>query len=154
METLLTIGEVAGRTGLATSAIRFYEQKGLVTSVRTPSGQRRFRRDTLRRIGFIRVAQRVGVSLDEIAEALATLPAGHAPSRADWARLSRAWRERLEERIALLGALRDGLTECIGCGCLSLSTCRLYNPGDRAAAFGPGPRFLLGDPRDDVRASG
>jgi MerR family redox-sensitive transcriptional activator SoxR len=151
MEPVLTIGEVAERTGLATSAIRFYEDKGLITSDRAPSGQRRFRRDTLRRIAFIRVAQRVGVSLDEIAEALATLPASRTPTRRDWARLSRQWQERLDERIALLQGLRDGLTSCIGCGCLSLATCRLYNPDDRASAFGPGPRYLLGDPREEMR---
>jgi MerR family redox-sensitive transcriptional activator SoxR len=148
---MLAIGEVARRTGLATSAIRFYEDKGLISSERTPSGQRRFRRDTLRRIAFIRVAQRVGVSLEEIAEALATLPAGRTPTRSDWERLSRRWRARLDERIGLLAALRDGLTSCIGCGCLSLATCRLYNPDDRAAAFGPGPRYLLGDSREEGR---
>lgn len=151
MDFLLTIGEVAARTGLATSAIRFYEEKGLVTSERASSGQRRFRRDTLRRIAFIRVAQRVGVSLDEITEALATLPAGRTPTRSDWARLSKKWQDRLDERIALLQGLRDGLTSCIGCGCLSLATCRLYNPDDRASAFGPGPRFLLGDSREEIR---
>ena len=124
---------------------------GWLASNRTASGQRRFRRDTLRRIAFIRVAQRVGVSLEEIAEALSTLPAGRTPTRSDWARLSRQWQARLDERIALLGALRDGLTSCIGCGCLSLATCRLYNPEDRAAAFGPGPRYLLGDSREEVR---
>jgi MerR family redox-sensitive transcriptional activator SoxR len=154
VESMLTIGEVAQRTGLATSAIRFYEEKGLIASERTPGGQRRLRRDTLRRIAFIRVAQRVGVSLDEIAEALATLPAGRTPTRSDWARLSQQWRARLDERIALLGALRDGLTSCIGCGCLSLATCRLYNPDDRAAAFGPGPRYLLGDAREKVSRRG
>jgi MerR family redox-sensitive transcriptional activator SoxR len=100
------------------------------------------------------VAQRVGVSLEEIAEALATLPAGRTPTRSDWARLSRHWRSRLDERIALMSALRDGLSSCIGCGCLSLRTCRLYNPDDRAAAFGPGPRYLLGDPREEASRRG
>jgi MerR family transcriptional regulator, redox-sensitive transcriptional activator SoxR len=150
VEPMLTIGELSRRTGLATSALRFYEEKGLIASERSSSGQRRFRRDALRRVAFIRVAQRVGVSLDEIAEALATLPAGRNPTRRDWARLSKQWRERLDERIGLLQGLRDGLTSCIGCGCLSLATCRLYNPDDRASAFGPGPRFLLGDPREEI----
>ncbi|HMK62605.1 MAG TPA: redox-sensitive transcriptional activator SoxR, partial [Acidimicrobiales bacterium] len=148
MEQVLGIGEVARRTGLATSAIRFYESRGLVRSVRSDSGQRRFRRDVLRRIAFIRVAQRVGLSLEEIAEALAGLPPDRAPSRRDWGRLSAGWRSRLDERIRLLEGLRHGLTSCIGCGCLSLATCRLYNPEDRAAALGSGPRFLLGDPPD------
>jgi len=147
-EQALSIGEVARRTGLATSAIRFYEARGLVHALRSDSGQRRFRRDVLRRIAFIRVAQRVGLSLEEIAEALAGLPSERAPSRRDWARLSAGWRARLDERIGLLEGLRDGLTSCIGCGCLSLSTCRLYNPEDRAASLGSGPRFLLGDSSD------
>lgn len=154
MNWMLTIGEVAERTGLATSAIRFYEARGLVRSVRTPSGQRRFRRDVLRRIAFIRVAQRVGLSLEEIAEALDSLPPDRAPSRADWAKVSRGWRGRLDERIAILEGLRDGLTSCIGCGCLSLATCRLYNPDDRAAALGSGPRYLLGDDREAFAAGG
>ncbi len=151
---MLSIGEVAERTGLATSAIRFYESRGLVRSARTSSGQRRFRRDVLRRIAFIRVAQRVGLSLEEITEALDTLPPDRAPSRNDWARLSRGWRTRLDERIRLLEGLRDGLSSCIGCGCLSLATCRLYNPDDRAAALGAGPRFLLGDSRQEVTGTG
>lgn len=150
MDRLLTIGEVAGRTGLAPSAIRFYERQGLVSAERTESGQRRFRRDVLRRIAFVRVAQRVGLSLEEIAEALAGLPGQRAPSRSDWARLSRRWRARLDERIALLEGLRDGLTSCIGCGCLSLATCRMYNPDDRAAGLGSGPRYLLGDSSQEV----
>lgn len=153
MDQLLTIGEVAQRTGLATSAIRFYEDRGLVHSQRTDSGQRRFRRDVLRRIAFVRVAQRVGLSLEEIAEALESLPADRAPSRADWARLSRGWEERLDERIRLLQGLRDGLTTCIGCGCLSLATCRLSNPDDRAAALGSGPRYLLGDSSEAIGVS-
>jgi MerR family transcriptional regulator, redox-sensitive transcriptional activator SoxR len=152
VDRLLTIGEVANRTGLAASAIRFYERQGLVQAERAESGQRRFRRDVLRRIAFVRVAQRVGLSLEEIAEALAGLPPDRAPTRSDWARLSRRWRARLDERIALLEGLRDGLTECIGCGCLSLATCRMYNPDDRAAALGSGPRYLLGDSSEKVTA--
>ncbi|MHB8438752.1 MAG: redox-sensitive transcriptional activator SoxR [Acidimicrobiales bacterium] len=152
MEALLTIGEVAERTGLATSAIRFYERRGLVHATRTSSGQRRFRRDVLRRIAFVRVAQRVGLTLEEIAEALGELAADRAPTRAQWARMSRHWRGRLDERIALLEGLRDGLTSCIGCGCLSLRTCRLYNPDDLASSLGPGPRYLLGDSSDDLTA--
>lgn len=147
---VLTIGEVARRTGLAASAIRFYESRGLVRAERTESGQRRYRRDVLRRIAFIRVAQRVGLSLEEITDALAGLPAERAPSRSDWAALSRGWRQRLDERIRLLQGLRDGLTSCIGCGCLSLATCRLYNPDDRAAVLGTGPRYLLGDRSEQI----
>lgn len=154
MEQLLTIGDVAARTGIATSAIRFYESQGLIGATRTPAGQRRFRRDVLRRIAFVRVAQRLGLSLEEIEEALSELPLERAPSRSDWARLSRSWRGRLDERIRLLEGLRDGLTECIGCGCLSLRTCRLYNPEDGAAALGSGPRYLLGNSSEQVVAGG
>jgi len=143
MEDLLTIGEVAARSGLAASAIRFYERQGLVLAERTASGQRRFRRDVLRRLAFIRIAQRVGLSLEEIVTALAGLPADRAPNRKDWQRLTRDWRERLDERIMLLEALRGGLSECIGCGCLSLRTCALSNPGDVASSLGTGPRYLL-----------
>ncbi|MGH9081204.1 MAG: redox-sensitive transcriptional activator SoxR [Acidimicrobiales bacterium] len=145
MEQLLTIGEVAERSGLAASAIRFYEQRGLVQAQRAAGGQRRFRRDVLRRIAFIRIAQRVGLSLEEIAAALAGLPADRAPSRRDWQDLTRGWRGRIDERIAVLEALRGGLTRCIGCGCLSLRTCALSNPGDVAGALGAGPTYLLGD---------
>jgi MerR family redox-sensitive transcriptional activator SoxR len=141
----LTIGEIAARSGLAPSALRYYEAEGLIASTRTTGGQRRFHRDTLRRVAFVRVAQRVGLSLDEIRAALATLPARRTPTRADWARLSRAWRPRLDEQIAVLERLRDKLTSCIGCGCLSMKVCALYNPNDDAAALGDGPRFLLGD---------
>ncbi len=143
MEDLLTIGEVARRAGLAASAIRFYESRGLVHAERTSSGQRRFRRDVLRRIACIRIAQRVGLSLEEIVSALAGLPADRAPSPEDWRRLTRGWGERIDQRIALLEALRGGLTSCIGCGCLSLRTCTLSNPGDVAAALGAGPQYLL-----------
>ncbi|MBF6556211.1 MAG: redox-sensitive transcriptional activator SoxR [Acidimicrobiales bacterium] len=143
MEDLLTIGEVARRAGLAASAIRFYESRGLIHAERTSSGQRRFRRDVLRRIACIRIAQRVGLSLEEIVSALAGLPADRAPSPEDWRRLTRGWGERIDQRIALLEALRGGLTSCIGCGCLSLRTCTLSNPGDVAAALGAGPQYLL-----------
>lgn len=143
MDDLLTIGQVAERSGMAASAIRFYEQRGLVHAERAPGGQRRFRRDVLRRIAFIRIAQRVGLSLEEITAALAGLPVDRAPSRQDWQRLTRGWRRRIDERIAVLEALRGGLTSCIGCGCLSLRTCALSNPGDVAASLGSGPTYLL-----------
>lgn len=144
-DDLLTIGEVAARSGMATSAIRFYEAEGLIVSGRTEGNQRRFARHTLRRLAFIRAAQRVGLTLEDVAAALATLPPDRAPTKAQWAKLSRTWRRGLDERIADLEALRDDLTSCIGCGCLSLTTCRLYNPQDAARSGGSGPRFLLGD---------
>lgn len=150
METLLSIGEVAERTGVPHSALRFYEAEGLVSSERTAGNQRRYHRDVLRRIAFVRVAQQVGLTLEEIREALATLPEGRTPNQRDWARLSRSWRPRLEQRIATLVALRDQLDSCIGCGCLSLRSCGLYNPDDVAARLGSGPRYLLGDSADDV----
>jgi MerR family redox-sensitive transcriptional activator SoxR len=150
VEHELTIGEVAERTGVAHSAIRFYEDNGLIHSTRTPGGQRRFHRDVLRRIAFIRVAQRVGLTLDDIHRALDLLPDRRTPHADDWARLGRAWRKELDERIQLLESLRDELTSCIGCGCLSLRACRLYNPGDGAAHLGPGPRYLLGNTSADV----
>ena len=146
----LAIGEVAERTGVSVSALRFYEAEGMVTPTRSPGGQRRFARDALRRIAFIRVAQRVGLTLDEIRAALATLPDRRTPTAADWARLSRAWKSSLEERIRLLERVRDDLSSCIGCGCLSLQACRLYNPDDRARVLGQGPRYLLGDSSLDV----
>ena len=139
----LTIGTVSERSGLAVSAIRFYEARGLITSTRTSGGQRRFRRDVLRRLGFIAAAQRVGLSLDEIAAALATLPTDTAPTARQWTALSSSWRPLLDGRIRLLEALRDDLDGCIGCGCLSLERCALRNPGDKAAALGPGPRYLI-----------
>jgi MerR family transcriptional regulator, redox-sensitive transcriptional activator SoxR len=142
---LLSIGEVSNRTGVAPSALRFYESEGFLSSTRSDGGQRRYPREVLRRLAFIRVAQRVGLSLDEIRDALATLPKGRTPTKADWARLSRSWRPRLDDQIAFLERLRDELTSCIGCGCLSLQTCALYNPEDRAATLGEGPRYLLGD---------
>jgi MerR family transcriptional regulator, redox-sensitive transcriptional activator SoxR len=139
----LTIGEVAERSGLSTSAVRFYEREGLIRGERTAGNQRRYRRDVLRRIAFVRIAQRVGLTLDEIVEALQGLPIEKAPSAHDWQRLTRGWRERIDERISVLEALRGGLTSCIGCGCLSLKTCALANPGDTAARQGSGPRYLL-----------
>jgi MerR family transcriptional regulator, redox-sensitive transcriptional activator SoxR len=146
----LSIGEVAERTGVSVSALRFYEAEGMVATTRSAGGQRRFSRDALRRIAFIRVAQRVGLTLDEIRTALATLPEQRTPTAADWARLSRAWKTHLDERIRLLEGLRDQLSSCIGCGCLSLQACKLYNPDDRAQALGQGPRYLLGDTALDV----
>jgi MerR family redox-sensitive transcriptional activator SoxR len=147
---LMTIGEVAERTGVAVSALRFYDAEGFIDSVRSAGGQRRFSREVLRRIAFIRVAQTVGLTLEEIRESLATLPQGRTPTKADWARLSRSWRPRLDAQIALLERLRDELTSCIGCGCLSLQACALYNPDDLAASLGEGARFLLGDKPADL----
>jgi MerR family redox-sensitive transcriptional activator SoxR len=147
--TALTIGHLAERAGIATSAIRFYEARGLISSVRTTGNQRRYEPSTLRRIAFIRTAQRVGLSLEEIGEALETLPDGRAPTKSDWHRLSKAWRPRLDEQIERIERLRDRLDSCIGCGCLSLKTCALSNPGDEAAARGPGPVFL--EPRGRTR---
>ena len=141
----LTIAEVARRSGVAASALRFYEQRGLIASHRTGAGHRRFPRAVLRRIAFIVFAQRIGLSLEEISDALVRLPFNRVPEKADWARLSANWRSRVDERIEELQRLRSGLTECIGCGCLSLQTCRLTNPEDRVAKAGPGARYLLGD---------
>jgi MerR family transcriptional regulator, redox-sensitive transcriptional activator SoxR len=144
---LLTIGETAKRSGVAASALRFYEEKGLISSERAGSGHRRYPRPVLRRIAFIVFAQRVGLSLEEIGAELAKLPPNQAPRRRDWSRLSATWSTRIDERIAELERLKAGLTECIGCGCLSLARCKLANPEDRAAARGPGARYWLGDPR-------
>ena len=145
MEDLLTIGEASRRSGVAASALRFYEERGLIASERAGSGHRRYPRSVLRRIAFIVFAQRIGLSLNEIGAELAKLPPNRAPSRRDWSRLSSKWTQRIDERIAELERLRVGLTECIGCGCLSLDRCRLANPGDRAADLGPGPRYWVGD---------
>jgi MerR family redox-sensitive transcriptional activator SoxR len=145
VDELLTIGEVARRSGVAASALRFYEERGLIRSVRNPGGRRRFPRAVIRRVAFVVFAQRVGLSLEEIGRELDKLPADRAPDRHDWSRLSRSWRARIDERIAELERLKAGLTECIGCGCLSLDRCRLANPGDRAGARGPGPRYWMGD---------
>ena len=141
----LTIGEAARRCGLATSALRFYESRGLISSERNAGNQRRYRRATLRRISVIRVAQGLGLTLEEIAEALDQLPHGRTPTKQDWARLSTRWRRHLDARIAELERVREKLSGCIGCGCLSLKSCSLYNRGDRAARRGAGPRYLLGD---------
>ena len=145
MTELLTITDVSRRSGVASSALRFYEQRGLIASERAGSGHRRYQRPVLRRIAFIVFAQRVGLSLDEIGEELAKLPPDRAPDRTDWARLSQGWSARIDDRIAELERLKHGLTECIGCGCLSLERCQLSNPGDRAASLGPGPRYWVGD---------
>jgi MerR family transcriptional regulator, redox-sensitive transcriptional activator SoxR len=145
---LLAIGELSARSGVAPSGLRFYESIGLLRSERTRGGHRTYPRHTLRRVAFIRAAQRVGLTLEEIGEALETLPKDRAPTRAQWGRISRVWRRRLDERISALESLRDDLTGCIGCGCLSLRTCRLSNPEDAAASFGSGPRYLLGDGPD------
>jgi MerR family transcriptional regulator, redox-sensitive transcriptional activator SoxR len=147
MPELLTIGEVSRRSGVAASALRFYEERGLLSSERAGSGHRRYPRPVLRRIAFIVFAQRVGLSLDEIGAELSKLPPDRAPTRRDWSRLSRRWTSRIDQRIAELERLRAGLDECIGCGCLSLDRCQLANPGDRASSLGPGPRYWIGDPR-------
>ena len=143
--TQLTIGHLAERAGVATSAIRFYESRGLLDAQRTTGNQRRYAQATLRRVAFIRAAQRVGLTLEEISEAMATLPSGRTPTKADWSRLSAAWRSRLDEQIHRIEKLRDNLDGCIGCGCLSLQKCRLRNPDDEVADRGPGAVFL--DPR-------
>jgi len=138
----LTIGELSARSGVATSALRYYEDQGLIHAERTSGNQRRYRRPTLRRVAFIRSAQRVGLSLEEIAEALATLPEGRTPTKADWSRLSREWRPRIDAQIERLERLRAKLDGCIGCGCLSLRTCSLNNPDDEVAPRGPGAVYL------------
>ena len=153
MSDILTIAEVARRSGVAASALRFYEQRGLIGSERTGSGHRRFPRAALRRVAFIVFAQRVGLSLDEIAAELEKLPHNRVPERADWARLSSQWTARVDERIAELQRLKEGLTGCIGCGCLSLQQCRLVNREDRAGQAGPGPRFWIGDARASARSA-
>ncbi len=142
---LLSIGAVSERTGVAPSALRFYEAEGLIHSTRNPGGQRRFARDMLRRIAFIRVAQQVGLTLDEVRAALSSLPENRTPNQHDWERLSASWRPRLDAQIAMLERLRDRLVGCIGCGCLSMKACRLLNPGDEVAARGPGPRYVVDD---------
>lgn len=138
----LTVGEVAARSGVAVSALHFYEQHGLITSRRTPGNQRRYKRDVLRRLALIRVAQRAGVPLSEIAAALASLPEGRTPSREDWERMALVWREELDERIRRLQQIRDAFSDCIGCGCMSLDRCPLANPDDVLGQRGPGPRRL------------
>ena len=143
MSDVLTIGEVAARSGVATSALRFYEDKGLIASERTDADHRRYPRSVLRRVAFIVFAQKIGLSLEEIRVELAKLPRNRVPERADWARLSGSWTRRIDERIAELERMKAGLTECIGCGCLSLDRCQLANPGDRAARRGSGPRYWI-----------
>ena len=145
MAGLLTIGELARRTGLSVSAIRFYEAKGLLEPIRTGGNQRRFLRSDIRRLSFAMIAQKLGLSVREIEAELAQLPLGRAPTQGDWQAISERIRDRLDERIALLQRTRDRLAGCIGCGCLSLDRCALYNPGDAAGADGPGPRFLIGE---------
>ncbi|MEQ8651302.1 MAG: redox-sensitive transcriptional activator SoxR [Kiloniellales bacterium] len=140
---LLTIGETARRCGVATSTLRFYEDRGLINPSRTSGNQRLYHRSELRRISVIRVAQSLGLTLSEIKAALAELPEGRAPNKRDWALLSRTWRAQLDRRIHQLQRMRENLTECIGCGCLSLKSCALHNQGDRLASTGPGPRILL-----------
>ena len=145
MAELLTIGQLAERTGVATSALRFYEDRGLITSERTGANHRRYPRPVIRRVAFIIYAQRAGLmTLEEIGEVLARLPEHRSPGRSDWARLHDTWRGRIDARIAELEALREGLTDCIGCGCLSLDSCRFANPDDRLAATGPGPAAWRG----------
>ncbi|HXE79424.1 MAG TPA: redox-sensitive transcriptional activator SoxR [Vicinamibacterales bacterium] len=146
MSDVLTIGEVAARSGVATSALRFYESQGLIASERTDSGHRRYPRAVLRRVAFIVFAQKVGLSLEEIRAELAKLPRNRVPDRTDWAKLSGSWTKRIDERIAALERMKAGLTECIGCGCLSLDRCQLANPGDRVARRGAGPRFWIQTP--------
>ena len=145
-----SVGEVAARVGVNTSAVRYYEEHGLIRSERSLSGHRRYRPDVMRRVSFIKAAQQVGLSLDDIGTALASLPYSRTPSRRDWARLAASWQPMLDDRITQLQRMRDQLDSCIGCGCLSLDSCGLYNPNDRAASLGAGPRYLLGDsPEND-----
>jgi MerR family redox-sensitive transcriptional activator SoxR len=147
MDGLLTISEVSKRSGVAASALRFYEERGLIKSERAGSGHRRYLRAVLRRIAFIVFAQRIGLTLEEVGAELAKLPNNRVPERSDWAKLSRSWTSRIDERIAELERLRSGLTQCIGCGCLSLNQCQLSNPDDRAGRRGAGPRYWIGDRR-------
>ncbi len=142
-DELVPIGALAKRTGLAVSAIRFYEAKGLIAARRTAGNQRRFLRSDIRRLSFILIAQRLGLGLAEIEAALTTLPAGRTPSLTDWHRVNRALREQLDRKITLLNRARGKLDECIGCGCMTLPRCQLTNRDDRAGAAGPGPRFVL-----------
>ena len=152
MSDLLTISEVARRSGVASSALRFYEARGLIRSERSGAGHRRFQRAVLRRLAFIVFAQKMGLTLPEIAAELTKLPDNGVPQRADWARISGNWTRRVDARIAELQRLRSGLTECIGCGCLSLKRCRMANPGDWAGGLGSGPRYWIGNRRRSDRA--
>jgi MerR family redox-sensitive transcriptional activator SoxR len=153
MSGLLSIGDLARRTGVSVSAIRFYEAKGLLSPIRTGGNQRRYLRSDIRRLSFALIAQKLGLTVREIEAELARLPLGRAPTQDDWQALSERIRDRLDERISLMQRTRDRLAGCIGCGCLSLERCALYNPGDRAGAAGPGPRFLLGDAPEDSSRS-
>ncbi|MEP2781056.1 MAG: redox-sensitive transcriptional activator SoxR [Pseudoruegeria sp.] len=146
----LTIGQISERTGLATSAIRFYDSQGVVHPFRTDGGQRRYERADIRRLSFVMIAQSMGFSIAQIKEALLKLPENRTPTKADWEKLSRSFRKDLDARIEQMEALREKLDGCIGCGCLSLSKCRLYNPKDRIKAKGPGPRYLLGNSAQDL----
>ena len=148
----ITIAELARRSGAAASALRYYEDRGFIVSTRTAGGQRQYPKEVLRRVAFIRAAQTVGLSLEQVKAALDTLPGQRTPTKADWQRLSSAWRPLLDQRIAALVALRDQLSSCIGCGCLSLRSCALYNPGDAAQRRGAGARFLMGDRSAEVLA--
>jgi MerR family transcriptional regulator, redox-sensitive transcriptional activator SoxR len=152
MNDVLTIGQVAERSGVATSALRFYEEQGLIRSARTDSGHRRYPRAVIRRVAFVVFAQKIGLSLEEIRAELSQLPHNRVPERADWAKLSANWTKRIRERIAELERLEAGLTSCIGCGCLSLDRCQLANPGDRAARQGPGPRAWMSPRRRQALA--
>jgi MerR family redox-sensitive transcriptional activator SoxR len=151
---VLTIGQLSSRSGLATSALRYYEELGLIRSERTAGGQRRYARAALRRVAFVRAAQRVGLSLEEVGAALSRLPEGHAPTAKEWAPVARSWQHRIDDQIAELQLLRRKLGGCIGCGCLSLRTCSLYNPDDVAAERGAGARYLLGDPPAEPHSPG
>lgn len=150
MDDYLTIGDLAKRAGVATSALRYYEERGLISSERTDGNQRRYQRSVLRTVSVIRAAQEVGLTLAEIEQALDSLPNSRAPTKSDWTKLSRGWRTQLDERIGELIALRDELDDCIGCGCLSLRSCALFNPGDRAATSGTGARYITGDERPSL----
>ncbi|STQ89018.1 redox-sensitive transcriptional activator SoxR [Iodobacter fluviatilis] len=150
MTTLISIGTLAKRSGVKASALRFYESKGLISSVRSNGQTRQFPREVLRRVAFIRVAQNVGLSLEDIATALASLPQQRTPTLEDWAQLSESWRPMLQAKIDALSALQTQLDSCIGCGCLSLQKCKLYNHDDQARHLGTGPRFLMGDHAADL----
>jgi MerR family redox-sensitive transcriptional activator SoxR len=145
VDATLSIGALSERTGVAPSALRFYESEGLIHATRTDGGQRRYHRDVLRRVSFLRAAQQVGLTLEEIRDAIASLPENRTPTQADWAKLSASWRPRLDAQIAMLERLRDRLDGCIGCGCLSLRACQLLNPNDEAGERGPGPRYVIDD---------
>ena len=140
----LTIGQLAERVGVSVSAMRFYEAKGLVHPLRNAGGQRRYRRSDIRRISFVLIAQQIGLTIEEIRDKLDELPEGRNPTKEDWSRMSRGFREDLDRRLTTLTRLRDNLDGCIGCGCLSLKSCKLYNPGDRAGKAGTGPRYVIG----------